>query len=361
MLRACAIALVSALLFAPAALAGDKIIEREILIPDVELRPGVTVDLSVNIYEHCKGLCQNPVLANMRTIFAIHGYGHTANTWKPFAEAILKNNPIGFDVCRVAALDLPGRGGSSLPRGLIYGELTLEDHVVAIQGALDGLAAHEGIRPHHFVGHSQGGLLAQMLQDKLWAADSSLAKEYGITNVVLLGPAPPAEIPWGGNPQVEALFHAFLYNDPERGYIWWPPDPVWAILPWFKNLNEELVPNAPNPETVTQNGYSGPEPEVASLQLMGLPPEPNAPPTPRPSVGPGIFGAGAFTRFSIVGFEHDVFVSPEDNEDTFQHLTNGTGFFNNLVIIQGLDTCHDMYLTDPAGMLKRLRGSGVRF
>ena len=59
-------------------------------------------------------------------------------TWQPFAEALFEGRP---SLCRVAAINLPGRGGSTLPSGLAFGDLLLDDHVSAILSVLEALDA----------------------------------------------------------------------------------------------------------------------------------------------------------------------------------------------------------------------------
>ncbi len=323
----------------------------DILIPGIELRPGVEVDIHVKVYVNEDFPCR-------RTLFAVHGFVHTAATWGPLAEALFDDNsrsprPSGPVACRVAAIDLPGRGGSSLPTNLAYGDLVLDDHVSAVLGTLDALR-DEGVRPGKIVGHSQGGLLIQMAQQRLIDQGSDLRSRFQIRGAVLLASVGSAEIPWffvdsGAGGQIIAQF---LTVDPVLGAVISIPDVVFPGL-FFTDLAGVAAPGTPTPGEVTALGYNAPEPLLATLNLVG------AAPFSRPSIAAGIFGRQHRTRLAIATFDQDILIRPEENALLYEHLT-GDATLRRLVAVTGPGTVHDLHLADPAGLLAATSGT-IRF
>ena len=138
----------------PAA-ADDDFFSYDLVFPDVELRPDVTADINVLVLQNSDKECRRG-----KTLIALHGLANTANTWRPLAAELFSDNPIGPEVCRILAINLPGRGYSSLPKGeagLSFGELTLNDHTQAVIGILDTSSSGRiSSRNHH--GAQPGGV-----------------------------------------------------------------------------------------------------------------------------------------------------------------------------------------------------------
>jgi 3-oxoadipate enol-lactonase len=106
-------------------------------------------------------------------VFMVHGLGGSSNTFQPQALSLAKSY-------RVIRPDLPGAGRSlALPAGTI---VTVADQLVE-------LAAKLGVSNCHWVGHSLGTVICQVLATRHPALVKSLA---------LLGPiaeaAPPARV-----------------------------------------------------------------------------------------------------------------------------------------------------------------------
>ncbi len=323
----------------------------DIQIPGIELRPGVEVDIHVKVFVNEDVPCR-------RTLFAVHGFVHTAATWGPFAEALFDDNnhssratrPVA---CRVAAIDLPGRGGSSLPTNLAYGDLVLDDHVSAVLGTLDALR-DQGVRPRKIVGHSQGGLVTQMAQQRLIDQGTDLRSRFQIRGAVLLASVGSAEIPWffvdsGAGGQ---LIAQFLAVDPVLGAVISIPDAVFPGL-FFTDLMGVPAPGTPSPAEVTALGYNAPEPLLATLNLVG------AAPFVRPSIAAGIFSPRHRTRLAVATYDQDILIRPEENAMLYEHLT-GDADLSRLVAITGPGTVHDLHLADPAGLLAAACGT-IRF
>lgn len=310
----------------------------DVVVEGIELRPGVEVDVHVEVYVNEAVPCQG------RTIFAVHGFGHTAATWQPLAEALFAANPTGPVVCRVAAIDLPGRGGSTLPTNLTYGELVLDDYVTAILGTLDGL--HEvGVRPRIVLGHSQGGLLLQLAQQRLVEQGTDLRHAFQIHKAILLASVAPAQIPWlfVDSGVAGAILSMFLTVDPVLGAVIFVPDVAFPTL-YFTDLAGVLASRAPSPAQVAAFGYNAPEPLLSALNLVGTPP------FVRPTVDAGIFGPGRGTRLFVAAYQEDRLVRPEESALLYEFLT-GDPTRHGSAAVAGPESVHDLHVADPAGLL----------
>ncbi len=317
--------------------------DHDVMIEDVELSPGVEVDINVEMFVNEGAPCRS------RTFFAVHGFAHTAETWKPFAEALFDNNPTGSVVCRVAAINLPRRGGSSLPRGMSYSELTLDDQVTAILATLDALR-NRGVHPRTLIGHSQGGLLIQMAQQELIDSGTNLRRRYRIRKAILLASALPANISWDflNSGAAPAVIAQFLTDDPTLGQVIDIPDAAFPGV-FFSDLNGNLASGAPTPAQVNSRGYNAPAPLFATLQLIG------EAPFARPSIDRGIFAPRRGTRLFMATYEQDVLFRPNESAQLYRRLTRNNQE-RRLARVNGPETVHDMHLSDPDGLLDDLVG-----
>ncbi len=313
----------------------------DIMINDVELQPGVKVDIHVEVFVNEASPCQS------RTFFAVHGFAHTAATWQPFVESLFDHNPTGPVVCRVAAMNFPGRGGSSLPTGILYSELTLDDHVTALLDTLDALRQQD-VRPRGLIGHSQGGLLIQMAQQQLIDAGTSLRRQLTIRDVILFASATPRQIPWDflNNGNADAVISQFLTNDPIMGQVIDIPDAAFPGL-FYSDLNGDVASGAPTPAQVAALGYNAPAPLSAMLQLVG------EAPFSRPSVDAGSFAPRRGTRLSMATYDQDVLFRPNESAQLYRHLT-GDSNRRRLKLVNGPETVHDLHISDPQGLLDAL-------
>ncbi len=160
----------------------------DLTLPAVELRPGATADLHAIVFVNEPHPCSGNVA------LAIHGMFHTAATWEPLVDALFEDNPAGRKMCEVVALNMPGRGGTVVHGMPWFGAVTLDDYVTATLGALDSLKALN-IRRDTLFGHSLGGLMAQLMQQRLIDQGTDLRTAYGVKDVVLLAPGSPRQVP----------------------------------------------------------------------------------------------------------------------------------------------------------------------
>ncbi len=326
--------------------------DASLFLDDVSLRPGVVADLHLRVFVNERLPCSDP----KRTALAIHGVNHTAATWELLAEAFF-DGPTRDQFCRIAALDHVGHGLSGLPEGdLLFGNLSIQDYARSVIAVLERLPAR-GIRPGIVMGHSQGTLTTQTVQQMLTDQGTSLADRFRVGDVVLLGTQGPAEAP---NSIPVAINPDLITTTPERGTFVLGPPPVFQSL-WFSNLTSVLSSRAPSVETIAANGWAADVPLVAVLQ--NLEGDPSLDPFPRPSVSAGVFGPDSGTRLQMIDFADDPFSLTPDAEAVYLHLT-GDGSLSNLVTLTdpANEAIHDYQITDPelvrAAIDLPRRGSG---
>ncbi|HEX8904299.1 MAG TPA: alpha/beta hydrolase [Longimicrobiaceae bacterium] len=316
--------------------------DTDLVLHAVPLRPGVAVDLHLKVFVN--PAWPPPVCPSENIILAVPGFAHTAATWRAYANAVFSTR--SQQACEVIALDMPGHGGSGLPTGITFGELVLDDYATALLAVLDALNA-SGNAPATLIGHSQGGIVIQMAQQRLVAAGSSLRQADGVRAVELLAPVPPAEVPWnfvdsGAAAQVLSAF--LVLNDPVLGPHASVPAEYWPPL-FFSNLSGQIASGAPTPAQVTANGYNAPAPLYASLQLVG------APPFSRPSISAGIFADGYGTRLGVITFEQDQLIRPAEGQALLAHLAGGSSG-QKFSTIAGPEAVHDLLISNPLAILQ---------
>lgn len=304
------------------------------LLEDIELRPGVTVDIFVNVYGDLEsGDCQ----------LAVHGGVFAAASWRPYAEAL------GDDAC-VLAPDMPVRGNSGVPDGALFGELDLFDYVTALEQILDRL--HDlDVEPKTILGHSMGGTLVQMLQQRLVDQGSSLEDRYDIDEAILVASDLPAEVPWalGDSGDLTGLIEAFAVNEPAYGLLFEIPVTLWPAF-YFTDLQGNVVPNSLTAAEIEAGGFNAlGEPLNAIHQLNGTGGYPS-----RPSVDANVFLDD--TRVRVIAYEQDIYVQLAESETLYQHLT-GDPDSNCFVPVFGPDTVHTLQFSNPQALVDAIAAS----
>jgi hypothetical protein len=195
------------------------------------------------------------------------------------------------------------------------------------------------------MGHSQGALLIQMLQQTLADGNTSLRRRFGIRQVVMLAPVAPQAIPWAfvDNGTAATLLQQFVAFAPALGTHVAIPDPAWPFV-FFSDLSGTVAAGAPDPAQVAARGFNAPEPLFGALQLVG------GPPFVRPAVDAGIFGAGSKTTLAVASFEQDTIVNAGEAAMLYEYLT-GDGSREGVVEVRGASAVHDMYVSDPRTLL----------
>ncbi|UXI70144.1 alpha/beta hydrolase [Tahibacter amnicola] len=318
--------------------AGAAVTRQVLSLPDVPLRPGVAVTLSATVFQ------SQPACLPSQTVLALHGLAHTAATYEPLARTVFATPLAARAVCRVVALDLPGHGLSGLPTGLRFGELTLDDYVAALDGALPRLRAR-GMHVRALVGHSMGGEVIVLAQQALANRGTSLRAAHGVAGVLLLAPALPRPMAWSlaDSGAAAQVLGPFIGEDPVLGPVVRIPEPAWTAL-FFTNASGTVVPGTPaNPH---QRGYIAAESLFAGAQLTGTAP------FVRPSVAAGLFAANRGTALGVVSFSDDVFLPPAEIAALHTHLTASTSGMGHVTVTDPA-AVHDMYLSNPSLMVQR--------
>jgi pimeloyl-ACP methyl ester carboxylesterase len=312
-----------------------------IMLEDIELRPGVTVDLFVNAYGDTEGIDSIHDLESCQ--FAIHGGVFAAASWRPYAEAL------GEGGCVLSA-DMPVRGNSGVPEGAQFGDLNLFDYVTALEEVL-GRLEDLHVRPRTILGHSMGGTLTQMLQQRLVSEGSSLRQRYGIKEAILVASDLPADVPWalGDSGNLTGLIEAFAVLEPAYGLLFEIPVELWPAF-YFTDLTGAVVPNALTPAEIVAGGFNAlGEPLQAIHQLNGT-----GGFTSRPSAAAGLFEHG--TRMRAIAYEQDIYVQLAESETLYQHLT-GDEASNCFVPVLGADAVHTVQFSNPQALVDAIEGS----
>jgi pimeloyl-ACP methyl ester carboxylesterase len=325
-----------------------------ILLEDVEVEPGVTIDINVNVYVNENAIHPN---YNGGRVFAIHGMSHTANTWKPFSEALFETDVLGYNINQVYAIDLPGRGGSGIPEGngFLMEDLYSEHYLNIIFNVLDKLADMK-IKPRTIMGHSMGGLWVQLMQQRMLDQGTTLWNEYKIKRAILFAPAPAAPSPWyhitSGQGGSLAQFAGYF---PGLGTMLAIPDQVFPFI-FFTNETYQppaTVPGAPTPADVTAEGYGAMEPGPLVFEIAGYQPPAPYPFKPRPSVDEKIFKRHNKTKLTVISYTGDMLMDEFDEDSLYIFLT-GDHKYRRYHELSGDFTCHDLHLSNPVAILDSL-------
>jgi pimeloyl-ACP methyl ester carboxylesterase len=343
-------ALLPCMLFFPRAEAADYYI----LVEDIEIEPGVTIDINVNVYVNEAA----QEWGDQGKIYAIEGMSHTANCWEPLAEAMFLHSDPGTEINEIFAIDLPGRGGSGLPEGggFLFEDLYIE-HYLAIHRAVLSHLNSEGIFPGFIMGHSLGGLVVILLQEQLVQEGSNLSI-YGIHNAICLSPAPPAPCPWSFLTAGAGNLLPFAIYTPELGMHLAIPYTIWPFI-FFTNqfyVAPNMVPGAPAPPVVLANGYSSVEPGALLFEMAGLVPPPPFPFKPRIDCEPEVFKFQNMVRLIIIADEYDKMMHPDEMQYLYQYLTDDPGYLG-YSMVAGQETCHDTHIADPEALVEVLNSN----
>jgi pimeloyl-ACP methyl ester carboxylesterase len=344
-MKCLAVALGLAVLFqGPFASALPRPRDHALSLAAVEIRSGVTADINVEVFVNERSpRCR----AHERSLLTLHGIGFTALSWEPMADALFADRHRRSNYCRVYAIDLPGHGGSGLPRGMLFGDMTLSDLLTVYRNTWQRLL-HMGVAPEAVMGHSQGALLTQLLQDRLLAEGSSLKEGFGAREAVLLGASPPAAIEWSAaTPELFELLSSFITFSPERGTFAEAPPEAWVAIS-YTNFAGVPHPDAPLADLPR---YTSPESIPSVLELFGFAG------FSRPQVRSGIFAASHGTRLSMVAFSQDPFALVSEQEELYEYLT-GDGTLARLGIVEDEFAVHNLHNAEPELVLQALPRGG---
>lgn len=314
-------------------------LEPDLVLDDVELRPGTTADIHLKINVNPTRPCRDPA----RVALLVHGVNHTAASWDSFAEAFLRGHP-QTQLCLLAAMDHAGHGASGLPEGpILFGELAVEDYARTLLEVLERLQEH-GIRPSILMGHSQGTSTIQTAQEMLLDRGENLRDRFEIRDAVFMGIQGPAEVPTGfllPDEVVAGIVASLVTTTPERGTFVQGPPSIFQQL-WFSNLDLALSSEAPSVAEISALGWSSDVPLVAVLQGSGQGG------LTTPSVRGGAFHPRWGTRLLTLDFADDPWSLTPEARDIHAYLTEdgSPGGFVTLADPDG-EAVHDYLITHP--------------
>jgi pimeloyl-ACP methyl ester carboxylesterase len=280
------------------------------------------------------------------TILVVPGFAQTAATLQPLGESLFRDE-FGHKVSRVILLDLPGHGASGLPTGLPFGFLSVDDYVTAVVETLEALDA-SGLAPDVLMGHSLGGLIVQLVQERLVSQGSSLRARFGVRGAILLAPVIPAPVSWFFADSGAALpiLGAFVRVDLVLGPVVDFPPPAWVAV--FYGTRTGVVPaGAPTPDAAVAAGFIALESFVVGVQITGLA-------GPRPVVSASAFGPGSGTLAGVVTLEQDAFFRFPEHRELYAYLTDDAHekFF---FAVDAADAVHNLHTFDPAPLLHPIK------
>jgi pimeloyl-ACP methyl ester carboxylesterase len=326
---------------------GQRSMDYTILVEDVEILPGITIDINVNAYVNENAAGND----DAGKIYAIEGMAHTANCWKPLAEELFAETDPALEINEFFAIDMPGRGGSGLPKSDTFLMHNLYmDHYLNIEEGVLNYLNQTGINPKIIMGHSMGGMQVFLLQNRLIDQGTNLKEAYGFEKAILLAPGIPAPLDWAfltnGGSTALLPYAEFI---PGMGTVLNLPTTVWPFV-FFTNANyvaPNMVPGAPTPAEVEEYGYCGIEAGPLLFELSGMEPPPPYPYKPRLSADPDLFIAEHGTELIIIAEEFDKMMAPEEEEELYIYFT-GDEQKTGLRIIYGEETCHDTHISEPS-------------
>ena len=285
-----------------------------------------------------------------KTILFIHGFAHNAHIFKPLIETLLENDNFAQTVSTIYALNLPGHGMSSLPEKKKLGSIQLDDYKEVLQRVLTHLKKVDVI-----VAHSMGTLLVNLLQHDLFRSSRSLFKDYETKHVVLLAPVIPRPLGWAlADNKLELSFKLapLLASDLLDGgygplYIDFTVEKFYT---YFFTVNKEIVSGAPSEETIIKS-LKNPDSYFASAEMAGMnilsSSSSDRKVWKRPLIYKNIFSLSSGSLLSVVAFEHDTFMTPDEIKKLYAYLSeyeNDKRFY----FFTGDKAVHDGFYADPS-------------
>ena len=329
----------------------------DFMVNNIEYQPGKTIDINVNLYVN-----EDATTSDQKSrILAIHGMAHTANTWHLLSEEFFNNSPYGYNISEFYAIDAAGRGGSSFPTNGVFGMMLCDDYVTIILAVLDQLNEQNKL-PGIIIGHSMGGILVQMTQQRLVDQGTSLWDKYRIKKAILLGSSIPDGLEWNavtsGHSAAKLLpfFQPATPNGPVLNLTPTHTNPnappyVWPYFFFHNLVGAPVSSRYPNHFDIDE--YSALESGMAIFQLAG---SLIGGFTHRPYIDKGLFKRNKGTELSVFGFDNDVHVSEIEEIELYKFLTCDKNLRRSYSIY-GDDAIHDIHISDPFAIVELLDGN----
>lgn len=289
-------------------------------------------------------------------VFFVQAAGHTAHFFDPLASALVMS---ANNIRDAYAINLPGHGASGWPSDRIYGEISINDYVLATYQVLNRLKVVENRNVQTICGHGYGALVVEYLESQLskgipmlppWSphAPTSLENEFGVANVILMGSSMPKELPWA---DVDAPFGAgkskdfivqFVVDDPALGKIIDVDDA--AFLSALFAVNNVPVSGAPSGANLAKIKSIEPFRTTGEYLGVGFAGGSFTATARVPSVNPNLWSGKNLT---VVAFQFDPFGLPGEEQALASYLKPGL----NMVEIIDSEATHDMPYSKPGALL----------
>ncbi|EMN01646.1 alpha/beta hydrolase domain protein [Leptospira noguchii str. 2007001578] len=260
-------------------------------------------------------------------------------------------------------MDLPGHGGSTMTKGTAaypsnISELSVQNYEEATRALLDAMPSTMiwPDLPTTIVGHSIGGLVVQLLQNKLKSQNSSLFKRYSITSTILIASDIPYPLPWSGS---DVTMDDPNYNQSAKAFVWnFKVEKILSYFPLVTGLFVESPDDFFINTKYSVNGIpvTGPpppaqvevmnvlEPYHAAANIVGLDPSgqtQNA--VPRIPIRNGIWSG---EDLKVVWLDKDVFFTQKETQNLANYLNPGiTGV---MVTISDPEAVHGTPFSKPS-------------
>jgi pimeloyl-ACP methyl ester carboxylesterase len=281
------------------------------------------------------------------TVLVVPGFAQTAASFDALARGLFDPG-FGNKVQRVIVLDMPSHGRSGNPSVTPLGFLMTADYVNVLLESLRTLNANN-IRPTTLIGHSLGGEIVLLTQQRLIDNRSSLRQAFGVSNVVLLAPALPAPLPWAfadsGAPA--AILLPWLRFDPVLGPVIDFPPPVWRAV-FYQDLNGVIPAGAPTEAQIVSRRFHAVESAVLGNEITALPRN------FRPFIGGELFVRARGTVVGVVALSQDILFRPQEEQALYTYIT-GDKKLTFFTVVTAPDAVHNLHTFKPEPLLHAIK------
>ncbi|MCG6169000.1 alpha/beta hydrolase [Leptospira sp. FAT2] len=332
--------------------------EREILTYDLVGRGFYSLNTTyytINVV-HYRRPSGGPIILFPKTVLFVHGFGDNSTLFEPLAKELINQGKAHH----VYIMDLPGHGASTMYQGTAatpsnVSELTVTNYGDALRALLSVMVNTEKRKITTIVGHSIGGLVIQLIQNRFRSTGSSLLSAYGIENTILIASDIPSPLPWyGGDTPM---------SDPNsaKGFVWnfksliildVFPYPPYAITGLFVQTPDDFyintkyavngVPVTGAPTPAQLETMSNLEPYPAAANIVGLDPTGNTTTAvPRLPVSQNIWNG---FNLKVVWLDKDLFFSQSETQGLAQYLKAGL----DAITISDPEAVHNSPFSKPS-------------
>ncbi|EMO13915.1 putative lysophospholipase [Leptospira santarosai str. CBC1416] len=297
-----------------------------------------------------------PIVINPKAVLFVHGFGDNSAFFEPLAKELINQGK----ATHVYIMDLPGHGASTMTRGTAsaptnVSQLSVGNYGDALRALLGQMVGTEKRTITTIVGHSIGGLVIQLIQNRFRGDGSSILDQYGIENTILIASDIPSALPWfGGDAPMSDPNSAkgFVWNFKAEKVVETQPFPPHVVTGLFVETPDDFyintkfavngVPVTGAPTPAQLEVLSNLEPYTAAANIVGLDPSgqtTNA--VSRLSVSSNIWNG---FNLKVVWLEKGVFFNQSETQGLAQYLKTGL----NAITISDPEAVHGSPFSKPS-------------